>query len=81
MKEVNEKTRMLAFKLLIKLGYTVQRCQDNKADGTVTNVHTLTSFILYGGTSNKGHSEMCGRSPIAESIFISTKIVLYLTCR
>ena len=33
-KEVNEKTRMLAFKLLIKLGYTVQKCYEKKADGT-----------------------------------------------
>ena len=32
-KEVNEKTRILAFKLLIKLGYTAQKSQDKKADG------------------------------------------------
>ena len=32
-KEVNEKTRELAFKLLIKLGYTAQRCSDKKALG------------------------------------------------
>ena len=32
-KEVNEKTRELAFKLLIKLGYTAQRCYDKKAHG------------------------------------------------
>lgn len=32
-KEVNEKTRMLALKLLIKFGYMAQKSQEKKADG------------------------------------------------
>ena len=46
-KEVNEKTRMLALRLLIKFGYLVQRSQEKKADGN----NRLTAVLLCYFTS------------------------------
>ena len=37
-KEVNEKTRLLSLKLLIKLGYAAQKCSDKKPDGKKRHV-------------------------------------------
>ncbi len=42
-KEVNEKTRALSFKLVVKLGYAAHRCYLKNAEGT----HNTSSSFLF----------------------------------
>ncbi len=42
-KEVNEKTRVISFKLLIRMGYAAQRCYLGNAEGT--NLYLRNTFI------------------------------------
>ena len=44
-KEVNEKTRLLALKLLIKLGYVAQKCSDKKSDGKWIDKYTYSTCM------------------------------------